>query len=456
MISLKPDILKKLVFKRYLRVFFFGFHPLVVFLVAFSSCVRVQLPPVELNVKEPAVTMNWEMLSAEALKHNPDIRSAKSGIDSAARSRDIAAGDYLPSITGAYDRGSARSGSGSVTNNTGFGLSAQESFFDGFGTTGRVLQARKNLESARLAYEETSANVRYRLRVAYVDLLGLERLVEVKQKIENRRSQNAEMVRLRYEAGREHLGSALRADAISEQSALDVRQTLRQVETQFIRLWRELGGSIPNKLEVSGNLENMIPALSESRPDYRELVRAVPTVKKSLKTAEAYKAAIIAAQGSVWPQVDGSARYGYSGEHSSDLKKESFLGLKISVPFFSGGKNVSAIRKAKADYESAREAARSARDETVAQLAADWAGFLDAVEQVKIREYFLIAARKRADIVRVQYETGLVGFQDFDIAEQEFADSERNYVLSLANALKQEARWNLSKGATLEEVVHVR
>jgi outer membrane protein TolC len=122
-----------------------------------------------------------------------------------------------------------------------------------------------------------------------------------------------------------------------------------------------------------------------------------------------------------------------------------------SVPFFNGGKNVEGIFKAKADYLAAEEAAVSQRDETVAKLAEAWAFYADAIEDVDVKRKFLVASRKRAEIIRVQYTTGLAGFQDFDIAEQENADSERNYVESLANALVQQANWEQIKGESLEE-----
>ena len=49
--------------------------------------------------------------------------------------------------------------------------------------------------------------------------------------------------------------------------------------------------------------------------------------------------------------------------------------------------------------------------------------------------------------------TGLVNFQDFDIAEQEISDAEKNYVESLANSLIQKANWELIQGHSLEDAL---
>ena len=176
-------------------------------------------------------------------------------------------------------------------------------------------------------------------------------------------------------------------------------------------------------------------------------------MKKAVKAAEALKAALISAQSSLWPHVDGTLDYGLSGKRALDLRNEHTLGLKVSVPFFNGGKNVGAIRKARADYDAARQTAKSLRDEVFTGLSEAWAQLVDAAETVEVRRKFLEAALKRSEIVRSEYETGLVNFQDFDIAEQDRADSEKNYVESLAAALAGEANWELVKGATLEDVI---
>ncbi|MFA7255931.1 MAG: TolC family protein, partial [Candidatus Omnitrophota bacterium] len=188
--------------------------------------------------------------------------------------------------------------------------------------------------------------------------------------------------------------------------------------------------------------------------DYASLAEKTPKVMQYIKIAESAKAAVVSAQSAVWPQVDGNYDYGYSGERASNLKDESFLGLNVTVPFFNGGKNVNAIRKAKADYEAAERAAQGVRDETIALLANAWVLYMDAIESVEVRRKFLEAARKRAEIIRAEYATGLVNFTDFDAAEQENANAEKDYVGSLADVFIQQANWEKLRGATLEDAYH--
>jgi len=420
-----------------------------------GGCLTVRLPGAQIRRADEPQTLAWESLVRQALSLNPDLQTARYLVTASARNRDIAFGDYLPSVDGGLQRDISR-----MTNtlpsrdNLGLDVAARQSLFDGFGTTGNWLKTRKELVAVKLAYVETSADVRFRLRSAYIDMARLERLLVTNRLIEERRKQNAELVRLRYEAGRENAGSALRAEAIFGQAAFDVRQTERSLESEALRLARESGGEFVFPIHIDDDLEKMLSKVSLAKENYAVLAEKTPTVMRLIKTAEAAKAAVVSVQSAVWPQVDGNYEYGYSGDRAANLKDESFLGINVTVPFFNGGKNVNAIRKAKADYEAAQRAALGARDEAIASLAEAWVLYSDAIESVEVRKKFLEAARKRAEIIRAEYASGLVNFTDFDAAEQENATAEKDYVESLANVFIQKANWEKTQGATLEDTYH--
>ncbi|MFH1800485.1 MAG: TolC family protein [Candidatus Omnitrophota bacterium] len=428
---------------------------IVIAALLLGGCLTVRLPEAQIRrVGEPQ-TLAWDPLVRQALGLNPDLQTARYLVTSSARSRDIAFGDYLPSVDGGLQRDISRTtGTAPSQDALGLDVTAQQSLFNGFGTTGNWLKTRKDLEAVKLAYVETSAGIRFRLRSAYVDMIRLERLLVTNRLIEERRKQNAELVRLRYEAGRENLGSALRAEAIFGQAAFDVRQTERFLESEALRLARESGGEFVFPIHIADDLEQMLQGVSLTEWDYAALAEKTPTVMRFIKTAEAAKAAVVTAQSAVWPQVDGNYDYGYSGDRASNLKDKSFLGINVTVPFFNGGKNVAAIRKAKADYEAAERAAQGARDEAIASLATAWVLYKDAIESVEVRKKFLEASKKRAEIIRAEYATGLVNFTDFDAAEQENATAEKDYVESLANVFIQQANWEKTRGATLEDAYH--
>lgn len=418
-----------------------------------SGCVRVRLPAAAIVSGQAQEAFAWKRAAALALAHHPDLRQAREDLSAAAHHRNQALGAYLPSVDGTVSRKRSRTTTSATTDSLAFDVDVTQPLFAGFGITGDALQAWREWEAARWSYAEQSASVRQSLRTAFVELLRLTKLLEVDRRIAERREDNAEMIRLRYQAGREHEGSWRRAQAIAEQARFDVRQTERRIGSQSLALGRQLGGYFAVPLRVDGDLEALAPSNPEPPADYAALAEAAPTVQRLTRSAEALKAAILSAQAEWWPTVDGTANYGYSGSKASNLKDDAALGVTVSVPLFHGGRNVQGVLESNAQYRAAVEAARSARDARIAQLSDRWVAFRDAWEFVSVRRAFLEAARTRSEIVRAQYTSGLVNFQDFDIAEQELADSERSYVQSLSDVLTREADWIQAKGDTLEDVL---
>jgi outer membrane protein TolC len=421
--------------------------------VCCCGCLKVTLPEARLVQGARKEPLAWKRAAELALGRNPDIISARDTVEARNRARKVAFGEYLPDADGDLTRGRNKVPDEGWKNSLSLGVTATQKLFTGFKTTGDYLQAERGWEAAKLLYLETSADVRLRLRTAYVELLQLETRLEVDKRIAERRKENADFIKLRYESGRENLGSLMRTEAISSGADFDVRKTRREIESQRWRLSRELGGPFNLTLTVDGDLETMVPEPPALDYDYVSLAEKSPRVRRFVKTAEIFKAAIISAQSKVWPKADGAFGYSSSGEGASDLDDRLALDLSVTVPFFRGGKNVYSIAQAKSEYEAALEDARSARDERTAELAGSWAAFRDAWEAVKVEKEFVEASRERAQIVRSQYAMGLASFQDFDISEQELANSERGYVLSLADVLLRQADWEFLQGLTLEEVI---
>ncbi len=429
----------------------------VVITLVFNGCFSVHLSKIQMMDGETQGIFTWNRVAEEALHHNPDLSQARFQVKSKVLSRNIAFGSYLPAADASFDRTYTKPvAAGPVKDSEKFNMGVTQPLFTGFKTTAEFLKAKKEWEAAKFAYMKTSANVRFLLRSAFVELLKQKRLLKVNQNIAGRRHKNAELIHLRYEAGREHLGSDLRVQAILDQANFEVRQTSRKIESKSLLLGRQMGGKFMNPFLIEGNLEEMVQDLPDSKPDFLAIAEETPQVKNLIKTAESLKAAVVSAESSVYPQVNGTYDYGYSGERFSNQRDQSSVALKVSLPLFHGGRNIEAIRKAKADYKATFEQARSARDQAVSDLADAWATFQDAKELVKVRQKFLEASHKRAEIVKSEYETGLVNFQDFDTTEQEISDSERLYTQSLADALVQEANWNFVRGATLEDFAHVK
>lgn len=424
----------------------------ILFLLGSLGCLRIELPEAKIMNGQGQPALTWERSVEMALTHHPDLLQARAELKSRKYNRNQAFGDLLPTATGNLVKTSGKnSAAGESQENLNLGVTVEQTLFKGFGNASSFLRAKREWEAEEWDYANSSSQVRLSVRTAFIDLIRSNELLKVADRIAKRRKSNAELINLRYEAGRENKGAMLRAKAISEQADFVVRATGRQIESKSLALGRNLGGTFWTPVSISETLDKMVP-VPEAKPlDYPALAEQVPAVQRSIKSAEAVKASVVTAQSVIWPEVTGSYNYGGTGNTVSNTRDNSELALKVSVPFFNGGSNIEGVLEANADYKAALEAARSARDQAITDLSAAWNAFQDALEAVSVRKSFLEASRVRAEIVRSKYSSGLSTYQEFDIAEQEFADSENNYVNSLAEALTQAARWDAARGLTLEE-----
>lgn len=106
-------------------------------------------------------------------------------------------------------------------------------------------------------------------------------------------------------------------------------------------------------------------------------------MRQLTKEAEVLKAAILSSQAQLWPTATGNLSYDLSGTNASHLDRETTFGVTVSIPLFHGGRNVEGVLASNAEYRGAVEAARSARDQRIADLGDRWSAFRDAWEFVE-------------------------------------------------------------------------
>jgi outer membrane protein TolC len=202
---------------------------IILFFTASSAMADMDLP--------------WIYCVKEAKKNHPDLVSAWEKIGQAKAAKEITRSAVLPQFTGNASEVTNKSPAGSAqviqtgpntedvtkgrnrtpTDYT-YGAAVQQLLFDGFKTSFSLSQNERSIYASRYAYDVTSSNIRLRLRTAYANLLAAQELLKVTEEIETRRKQTLDLVKLRYEGGREHKGSLMTSDADLAQAAYDVNQ----------------------------------------------------------------------------------------------------------------------------------------------------------------------------------------------------------------------------------------
>lgn len=418
-------------------------------------------------------TLTWEECLREAASANPDLRVSAESVRQAEAQRKIDRADLFPSLS--FEAGGSRygtiAGSSSqtvsqegpaeaVTTKSGsnddgslsFSLGASQLLYDGGKTRNQVRSADETVKAEQYAAAVVSSDTRFALRSAFIELLKAQEQIGIARQIVERRSQNLRLIGLRYQAGREHLGSLSKARADEAKAKFDLQSAVRSLETAQLRLETLLGRRTYTPVKATGSFLTSTPV--GTRPDFDALVTSHPTFREIAARKEASRYGIEVARNQFMPKVSLSSSLGNSSFDYSELDEDGLdwqVGITISVPIYQGGAGRAGVTKARSVMyqQDARE--KSARLSLLRNLEERWNAMKDAVDNVSVQKQYLDAAGERSRIAEAKYSSGLLSFNEWIILEDAVVSAKMSYLNARADMLTEEARWIQAKGGTLEQ-----
>jgi len=390
----------------------------------------------------------WKDCIGEAKENHPELVSSGEGINQAKASKEISASNLLPQFSSDLSKSTSGGSSQGETDTYSYGISGSQLLFDGFKTRYNVDAASENIKSAEYFLLVTSTNVRLRLRTAFVNLLRAQELLNLTEDISGRRKQNLELVKLRYEAGREHKGSLLTAQANLAQAEYEVLQAKRNISLAQVQLLKELGRTELTPIKVSGDFE--IRYTARDKPDFEVLSDANPFLHELIAIKEVTRFGLKSARADFFPQVYASASAGSSASDWPPDTDSWSAGVKLSFPLFEGGRRTAEVDRNKANFKQAEADEKNGRSNVILTLEETWAEFQNAIDRVDVQMKFLEAGEERAKIAQAQYSTGLISFDNWTIIEDDLVRVKKSFLDTQANALVSEAGWIQAEGETLD------
>ncbi|MFA6142881.1 MAG: TolC family protein [Candidatus Omnitrophota bacterium] len=405
--------------------------------------------------------IGWNECVKEAKAKHPDLVSAAEKIDVNLAAKEITRSAVLPQISGNASEVTTKQASASSTtittaasskNNRNtvyqYNLVGQQLLFDGFKTSFDLSTAERNIIASRYDYNVTSSNIRLNLRTAYANLLAAQEYVKVTQEIEARRRQNLELVKLRYEGGREHRGSLLTSEADLAQAIYDVNQAKRSVYLAQRQVIKGLGQTKYLPLAATGDLE--VKELVREMPEFENIAETTPFLQQLIAKKEAARFGVSSAKAQFFPQVYVNGNLGNTNTNAFPDKNTWSIGTSLSLPIFDGGNIIANLSKAKATFGQTEADERSGRDSVIVTLASAWVTLQNAVDNVGVQKKFLEATRERARISEAEYSIGLLIYDNWIIIENNLVSAKKSYVTAQRDALVAEASWIQAKGGTLD------
>lgn len=401
------------------------------------------------NAEPLMEAMTWDACVREAKRFNPSLVSAMELIAQAKANRSIKASPLFPQVNASMNDARAGGKDVETANAHGMQLSGEQLFFDGFKTVFNVGKADDETVAARYNYVVASSNVRLGLRTAFSDLLTAQEYVNITGDIEKRRRQNADLVKLRYEAGREHRGALLLAQADLAQAEYDVEQAARAIQLGQRRLSKQMGRTHLVPISADGAFD--VVDRCSHRPDFETMADSNPFLQKLIALTDAARYGLRAAKADFFPQVFGNIQAGKAAiDEWPPNKNEWSLGIDVSYPLFTGRSRISEVYRTRAVLNQAVAEEKSGRDGVILTLEQTWTDLQNAVEVVEVQRKYLVAGQERAKIGRAQYSIGLINFDDWTILEDNLVRAQKSFLSAEQASLAAEANWIQAQGGTLE------
>ncbi len=397
--------------------------------------------------------LSWSNCVRETARANPALQATRETVLQARAAARSAGGSLLPTLSGGLGASYSESrADGTTRGNDSWSadLSSSYTIYDGGATRARVTAAGLRLRKSEWTLRSELAGAGAELSRAYTRLAFAQQQVVLLENIAERRGQNRDLVRLRYEGGKENLGSTLRSDAVYRQALQDAASSLRRL----VVAQRELGvalGRPPagDELFASG----FAPAAEVSaHPDFDELVRQVPAVRQAEDDVAIARTEVVVARSAFRPEWSANLSAGRGGDDPGMDSSSWRAGLGLSYPIYRGRRDTYDLAAAESSAREAQLRLEQQRQETLLALQDAWATARDALEQQAVQQAFLAAAEVRAEIARSQYASGLIGFQDWDQIEDEIINARKSLLSSQRDATLAAASWLQAQGRSELEV----
>jgi outer membrane protein TolC len=415
----------------------------ILFLTIASSCICFFLS--EVGAQE---VLSWQDCVKEAQTNHPDLISAKEVVNQFKADKVIAISTLLPQVSTEVSQSTSKSSLNNTTNTSSYGITAQQLLFDGLKTPYDIAAAAKNVKSAQYNYNVTSSDIRLRLRTAFAELLKTQELLTITDDILTRRKQNADLVGLLYEGGREHRGSLLTAQANLAQAEFDVTQARRTIDVAQRQLSKELGRAALRPIRVTGDFESI--NRKPERPNFETLAANNPSLEVLAARKEAAQFGLKSAKAEFFPQIFANASAGRSDSDWPPHNDEWMVGVTLTFPLFEGGRRWADVSKARSVLNQSQADERSGRDGIILTLEQAWTAWQNSMDTVAVLKKFLQATEERAKITRAQYANGLISFDNWTIIEDNLVQAQKAFLDAQAAAVIAEAQWIQAQGGTLE------
>nr|WP_306228720.1 MULTISPECIES: TolC family outer membrane protein [unclassified Aurantimonas] len=329
---------------------------------------------------------------AKAYTNNPDVNAARAQLRATDEGVPQAKSGLRPfvSANGSTSISKSRTTSGdsipsdnSLTKSVGFGVTINQTLFDGFQTPNNVRAAEAQVRASQQNLANTVQNTLYDAAAAYMDVLRDRQIASL-------RRQNLAFLQeqVRAAGARFDVGEGTRTDVAQAQSEQALATALLNSALATVAT------SEATYLQVVGDpARDLAPGKSPSQALPKSIQSALaiaqkehPAIQATLQAVDAAAFQVKANEGALLPQLSLSGevrdQYGTQSPGPASLPGVNVLtqnevsgtiGAQLTIPIYQGGRVTSQVRQSKEVLGQRRIEVDSARDQVRTAVATAWA-----------------------------------------------------------------------------------
>jgi outer membrane protein TolC len=391
--------------------------------------------------------LSWEQCLEKTKLLNPDLISAQAAVRELQYGVVSASSGFFPQIDASAKV--SRTGTENLTgwtetDSSSAGLDLSQSIYSGGENSARRAVAQVALNIGKEQMRTTCSDVENRTRLAFIEVLYAQDLIELTGKITERRANNVRLLQLRFDGGRENAGSLARSKAQLAEAQFEQREARRSLEYARRNLAAAIGQMEPaagaeGTLSVPDPdpLTDLVRKIRQT-PDYRIAEQQVESARKGMEVTRSAR----------FPTIQFTASTGLSGETDLDDGRWG-MGISASIPLFTGNRNLSEVLAANENIIQSEMSLLDTANSLAASLQGSWNDYLDAVESEAVQKTLLDAETLRAKISTAKYKQGLLDYEDWDTIESNLISQDKLHLQRKRTSAIRQAAWRNALGLSV-------
>ncbi|RCS24227.1 transporter [Phyllobacterium salinisoli] len=344
---------------------------------------------------------------AKAYQNNATLNSSRSGVRVRDEDVAIAKSGYRPTISGTVDVGRSRSGQSNRYTTAGtYGITLNQTLFDGFQTRNNVASAEAMVYAQRENLRNDEVNTLFQAAQAYMDVYQNRQIVVLRERNLAAMNEQVRAARARLDVGEGTRTDVAQAEATRSTAIAQLNQARANVKSAEA-VYRQVIGTSPGSLRTASAASKALPRSIDQA--YQIAAASHPAILATKYAVDAAGYTVKAREGALLPTVGLSASVShtdtYAGLSQGDGNAAS-VGLGVTVPIYQGGRTSAQVRQSKEQLGQARIEVDVTRDSVRAAIGSAWSQLEGARASVRANRDGIRAAQLALEGVMEERKVG--------------------------------------------------